>query len=87
VRGELRAREPALTAVAAFWSERSGIVDVAELLEALARDTRAHGGQLVLGQRCTGLRQAPQGWELWSSSPAMPRRRSWRGSTSARAPW
>ncbi len=62
--GELRAREPALTAVAALWSESSGIVDVAELLEALARDTRAHGGQLVLGQRCTRLRQAPQGWAL-----------------------
>jgi L-2-hydroxyglutarate oxidase LhgO len=75
-----------LTAVAALWSERSGVVDVAELLEALARDTRAHGGQLVLGQRCTRLRQAPQGWAL-ELEPSDAAGAVIRGSTSARAPW
>jgi L-2-hydroxyglutarate oxidase LhgO len=67
---ELRAREPLLRAVAALWSPRSGVVDVAELMEALARDLRAHGGQLVLGQRCAGLRHGPHGWELELESTA-----------------
>ena len=68
---ELRAREPLLRAEAALWSPRSGVVDVHGLMEALARDVREHGGQLVLGQRCRSLRRAAAGWalELESSAP------------------
>ena len=65
---ELRAREPQLRAAAALWSPRSGVVDVAELLAALARDVQAHGGELVLGQICRGLWHTPDGWELELSS-------------------
>jgi L-2-hydroxyglutarate oxidase LhgO len=61
---ELRAREPLLRAEAALWSPRSGVVDVHGLMEALARDLRAQGGQLVLGQRCRALHHTPRGWEL-----------------------
>lgn len=62
--GELRAREPLLRCEAALWSPRSGVVDVHGLMDALARDLRAHGGQLVLGQRCRALRPTAQDWEL-----------------------
>lgn len=67
---ELRAREPVLRAVAALWSPRSGVVDVAGLMQALRGDVRAHRGELVLGQRCRGLRHRPHGWELELESTA-----------------
>ena len=46
--------------------------NLADLMEALARDVREHGGQLVLGQRCRSLRRAAAGWELELESSAPP---------------
>lgn len=61
---ELARQEPALCAHAALWSPGSGIVSVPDLLEALLRDARDDGAELVLGQGAVGVRRVADGWEL-----------------------
>jgi L-2-hydroxyglutarate oxidase LhgO len=53
--GEVARLEPAVQCVAALHSLSTGIVDVHELMHALAADIESHGGHVVLG---TGLDEA-----------------------------
>lgn len=52
---QLREVEPHATGVAALHSPRTAAVDYAAITEAMAEDVRAAGGQVLLGQRVTGI--------------------------------
>lgn len=54
---QMREVEPYAAGVAALHSPRTAAVDYAAITEAMAEDVRVAGGQVLLGQRVTGIRQ------------------------------
>jgi L-2-hydroxyglutarate oxidase LhgO len=61
---EARRLEPAVRCVAALLSPTTGIVDSHGLVQALAREARAHGATLVMRAKVVGGRAARDGVEL-----------------------
>ncbi|MEN9843427.1 MAG: hypothetical protein RLZZ612_1256 [Pseudomonadota bacterium] len=67
---EARAREPALSCVAALWSPTTGIVDSHGLMLALLGDLQAAGGWLAVQSAVVGGEVTADGTVLRVSSPA-----------------
>ena len=55
---ELRRREPNISGLGALFVPSTGIVDYAQICEAMARDLRSAGGRIELGAEVTGIAEA-----------------------------
>jgi L-2-hydroxyglutarate oxidase LhgO len=65
---ELRRLEPRVRAVAALWSELSGIVDVHALLESYRREALRHGAALSRATELVSIEPCPAGLRLTTRS-------------------
>ncbi len=63
-RKEMKALEPALEGMAAFYSPTTGIVDSYALMRYLAAKARSRGAQLVFRAEVTGLARSGDGWRV-----------------------
>ncbi len=61
---ELHELEPQITATAALFSPRTGIMDAEALAGALARQAGEYGAQVMTGARVTGLRRTGGAWSV-----------------------
>jgi L-2-hydroxyglutarate oxidase LhgO len=65
----LRAREPALQAVAALWSPATGIVDPDALCSSFAAEAEAHGALLLLRSEVVGIEAGAAGFRVEVTDP------------------
>lgn len=60
--------EPNVRAVAALWSEHTGIVDAHALVDSYCAELEAAGGRVVLGTRVEALEPLSAGWRVETQS-------------------
>ena len=65
----LRAREPAVQALAALWSPATGIVDPHALCSSFAAEAEAHGAVLLLRSEVVGIEARAEGLRVEVSDP------------------
>jgi L-2-hydroxyglutarate oxidase len=53
---QIREHEPHARGIAGLWVPQTGVVDFARVARAMAREVRAHGGEVVTGARVTACR-------------------------------
>ncbi len=63
-RRELSRLEPGVTAEAALWSPRTGIMDAEGVARAYARQAAASGAQVMTGARLVGLGKSGRMWDV-----------------------
>lgn len=61
---DIRRRVPAVHAVAALWSPRTGIVDAHALIDSYRREAESHGALVVVGNTVCELARHPDGWHV-----------------------
>ena len=66
---EATRREPHITALAALWSPRTGIVDAHSLCSSYAAELAQHGGELLLRHEVVSLAPSAGGWRVETRGP------------------